>query len=84
MFVCHTYDREHTCGRSADVAPTNLAPITEIRLVALEDESRHGKLVSLYRSCGFETSGKERFESDSQYCYRLVPMAKLLVAGGDA
>jgi hypothetical protein len=53
-------------------------PINELRLLALEDAERHGKLEALYHKCGFRTSGAARFECDTDHTYRHVPMAKTL------
>ena len=53
------------------------AHVRQLRLVALEDEARHGKLEALYRECGFaRTSAAVRYESDTDFTYRLVPMFK--------
>ena len=53
-------------------------PINELRLLALEDAERHGKLEALYHKCGFRTTGPARFECDTDHTYRHVPMAKVL------
>ena len=63
-------DLEETLGTTA-------AHVRQLRLVALEDEARHGKLEALYRECGFaRTSAAVRYESDTDFTYRLVPMFK--------
>jgi hypothetical protein len=53
-------------------------PINELRLLALEDAERHGKLEALYHKCGFRTAGAARFECDTDHTYRHVPMTKVL------
>ena len=53
-------------------------PINELRLLALEDAERHGKLEALYHRCGFRNTGAARFECDTDHTYRHVPMSKAL------
>ena len=53
-------------------------PINELRLLALEDAERHGKLEALYHRCGFRNTGAARFECDTDHTYRHVPMSKVL------
>lgn len=49
-----------------------------LELEILEDEAGSDKLEMLYRACGFAPDGVERFESDRDVCYRMLPMAKPL------
>ena len=44
-------------------------PIDELRLLALENAERHGKLEALYHKCGFRTAGAARFECDTDHTY---------------
>lgn len=50
-------------------------------ILARELDAKHNKLVGKYKLLGFEVDlkKKERVEYDEDYCYRIVPMQKLII-----